>query len=101
MQAAIAAMAAQIIIISPPHLSPNAHYSPPLLRSSSFLHGTSLKVPRQSLALSVSAKAFTIVAATKKAVAVLKGASNVEGVVTLTQEDDGFPLHCPLSISTC
>nr|1SRD_A Chain A, Copper,zinc Superoxide Dismutase [Spinacia oleracea]1SRD_B Chain B, Copper,zinc Superoxide Dismutase [Spinacia oleracea]1SRD_C Chain C, Copper,zinc Superoxide Dismutase [Spinacia oleracea]1SRD_D Chain D, Copper,zinc Superoxide Dismutase [Spinacia oleracea]prf//1206267A superoxide dismutase,Cu/Zn [Spinacia oleracea] len=27
--------------------------------------------------------------ATKKAVAVLKGTSNVEGVVTLTQEDDG------------
>jgi Cu-Zn family superoxide dismutase len=32
---------------------------------------------------------LTIVAATKKAVAVLKGNANVEGVVTLLQEDDG------------
>ncbi|KAL9243942.1 hypothetical protein vseg_017773 [Gypsophila vaccaria] len=38
---------------------------------------------------SAAAKPLTIIAATKKAVAVLKGASAVEGVVTLTQEDDG------------
>ncbi|KAJ0967235.1 hypothetical protein J5N97_024152 [Dioscorea zingiberensis] len=34
-------------------------------------------------------RSLTIVAATKKAVAVLKGNSEVEGVVTLVQEDDG------------
>ncbi|KAM7276360.1 hypothetical protein ACFE04_018226 [Oxalis oulophora] len=39
--------------------------------------------------LSRAKKQLTVVAATKKAVAVLKGASAVEGVVTLTQQDDG------------
>jgi Cu-Zn family superoxide dismutase len=34
-------------------------------------------------------RSLTITAATKKAVAVLKGNANVEGVVTLLQEDDG------------
>uniref|UniRef100_P07505 Superoxide dismutase [Cu-Zn], chloroplastic n=3 Tax=Spinacia oleracea TaxID=3562 RepID=SODCP_SPIOL len=62
------------------------------LQSSSF-NGLSFKLSptTQSLSLSTSAasKPLTIVAATKKAVAVLKGTSNVEGVVTLTQEDDG------------
>ncbi|XP_010557368.1 PREDICTED: superoxide dismutase [Cu-Zn], chloroplastic [Tarenaya hassleriana] len=35
------------------------------------------------------ARSLTVVAAAKKAVAVLKGTSQVEGVVTLTQGDDG------------
>ncbi|KAH1066967.1 hypothetical protein J1N35_031954 [Gossypium stocksii] len=34
-------------------------------------------------------KQFSLLAVSKKAVAVLKGDSKVEGVVTLTQEDDG------------
>lgn len=34
-------------------------------------------------------RAFRVVAETKKAVAVLKGTAGVEGVVTLTSEDDG------------
>ncbi|KAL4297366.1 hypothetical protein GQ457_12G027950 [Hibiscus cannabinus] len=34
-------------------------------------------------------KPFSVLAVTKKAVAVLKGDSKVQGVVTLTQEDDG------------
>lgn len=62
------------------------------LQSSSF-HGVSLKstINRQSLSLSATAapKPLTVVAAVKKAVAVLKGTSTVEGVVTLTQEDNG------------
>ncbi|XP_062191572.1 superoxide dismutase [Cu-Zn], chloroplastic [Phragmites australis] len=36
-----------------------------------------------------AARALVLADATKKAVAVLKGTSEVEGVVTLTQEDDG------------
>ncbi|OAY81104.1 superoxide dismutase [Cu-Zn], chloroplastic [Ananas comosus] len=40
-------------------------------------------------AAAVTPKPLTIIAATKKAVAVLKGNSQVEGVVTLLQEDDG------------
>ncbi|KAF3950756.1 hypothetical protein ACB098_08G109300 [Castanea mollissima] len=96
MQAALAAMAAQTIFFSPSppsQLSLNLHHPPPFLSSSTF-HGSSLKLTRQPLTLSVSTatapKPLTVVAAaTKKAVAVLKGTSAVEGVVTLTQEDDG------------
>lgn len=36
-----------------------------------------------------AARSLVVADATKKAVAVLKGASEVEGVVTLTQDDDG------------
>ncbi|KAL5580126.1 hypothetical protein UlMin_012568 [Ulmus minor] len=95
MQAALVAMAAQSIILSvsasPTLFSPlpNPH-SPPL--HSSF-HGVSLKLKHlpkaQSLTLAAAPKPLTVVAAIKKAVAVLKGTSNVEGVVTLTQDDDG------------
>ncbi|VAI75445.1 unnamed protein product [Triticum turgidum subsp. durum] len=38
-----------------------------------------------------AARALVVADATKKAVAVLKGTSQVEGVVTLTQEDDAGP----------
>ncbi|XP_050367929.1 superoxide dismutase [Cu-Zn], chloroplastic [Argentina anserina] len=64
--------------------------TPPTLRSS--FHGVSLKLPIKSVSLSAAATAprrLAVVAATKKAVAVLKGTSAVEGVVTLTQEDGG------------
>ncbi|KAK9029233.1 hypothetical protein V6N11_026354 [Hibiscus sabdariffa] len=63
--------------------------NPPVLLSS--FRGVSLKHPRQSLSLSASIpkKPFLVLAVTKKAVAVLKGDSKVQGVVTLTQEDDG------------
>lgn len=61
--------------------------------SSSF-HGVSLNVKSkfgQSLTLYAvtTPKPLTVCAATKKAVAVLKGNANVEGVVTLSQDDDG------------
>ncbi|CAH9097406.1 unnamed protein product [Cuscuta epithymum] len=59
----------------------------------SSFYGASLKVNPvvKSLTLhAVSArKPITVVSAVKKAVSVLKGASNVEGVVTLTQDDNG------------
>ncbi|XP_062013938.1 superoxide dismutase [Cu-Zn], chloroplastic [Rosa rugosa] len=95
MQAALAAMAAHSVILSvysSPTLfasiqTPNPH---PTLHSS--FHGVSLKLPIKSQSMSLAAaapKTLTVVAATKKAVAVLKGTSTVEGVATLTQEDDG------------
>ncbi|KAJ6408679.1 hypothetical protein OIU84_008400 [Salix udensis] len=89
--AAIAAMAAHAILTANPlilHLPLSAlpvNHSP--------FHGISLSLPRQSFSFSLAAKKepplFVVAAATKKAVAVLKGTSNVEGVVTLTQEADG------------
>ncbi|GMH11961.1 hypothetical protein Nepgr_013802 [Nepenthes gracilis] len=58
---------------------------------SSSISGLSLNLTRYSPNLYTSAarKLLTVVSGSKKAVAVLKGNSNVEGVVTLTQEDDG------------
>ncbi|XP_022140771.1 superoxide dismutase [Cu-Zn], chloroplastic [Momordica charantia] len=96
MQAVLAVMAAQSVIsASPSHyiaLFPFSNPAPPPSLHSSF-HGASLnlKFPRHSLSLAASAapKPLAVVAATKKAVAVLKGNSVVEGVVTLTQDDDG------------
>ncbi|KAL5763933.1 hypothetical protein ACOSQ2_016527 [Xanthoceras sorbifolium] len=98
MQAAIAAMAAHTILAashsSHPLLSAFPNPSPtttPLGLSSAF-HGVSLKLPQRHPNLSLTAvasKPLTVVAAAKKAVAVLKGTSNVEGVVTLTQDDAG------------
>ncbi|KAM3302980.1 superoxide dismutase [Capsicum chacoense] len=65
-----------------------------LFPNSSSFYGVSLYVKSkfsQSLTLYAvtTPKPLTVVAATKKAVAVLKGSSNVEGVVTLSQDDDG------------
>ncbi|XP_035841344.1 superoxide dismutase [Cu-Zn], chloroplastic isoform X2 [Helianthus annuus] len=96
-QAALALMAAHSILFSSPTTTTNPLIFPlsnPNTLHSSFT-GVSLKstLNRQSLTLSAAAatapKPLTVVAATKKAVAVLKGTSSVEGVVTLTQEDDG------------
>ncbi|XVE59441.1 hypothetical protein DITRI_Ditri05aG0046800 [Diplodiscus trichospermus] len=97
MQAAIAAMAAHAVLTTAsfhqtllyPLPGPASPSNPPALHSS--FHGVSLKLPRQSLSIAatVPKKPLSVFAATKKAVAVLKGDSKVEGVVTLTQEDDG------------
>ncbi|KAJ0260140.1 Superoxide dismutase [Hirschfeldia incana] len=72
---------------SPP---PRLLVSPSSTLRSSF-GGVSLNLRRpQSVSLSASSKkSLTVVSAAKKAVAVLKGNSDVEGVVTLTQEDSG------------
>ncbi|KAA8550306.1 hypothetical protein F0562_001990 [Nyssa sinensis] len=94
MEAALAAMTAHTILsFNPSHslLFPLLNLNNPPLHSS--FHAVSLKLSPQSLILSSTASAapkpLTDVAATKKAVAVLKGNSKVEGVVTLTQEGDG------------
>ncbi|GAB2285079.1 hypothetical protein Dimus_019534 [Dionaea muscipula] len=58
----------------------------------SSFRGRPLKLIRHSfdISTSVASRPLTVVAASvKKAVSVLKGTSAVEGVVTLTQEDDG------------
>ncbi|XP_024030215.1 superoxide dismutase [Cu-Zn], chloroplastic [Morus notabilis] len=93
--AALAFMAAHSIIISSPCPNPTLFFSHSPLPSSSSFHGVSFKLDHQksnfhSLSLSAAPKPLSIVAAaTKNAVAVLKGTSDVEGVVTLTQQDDG------------
>ncbi|WRX33759.1 Superoxide dismutase [Theobroma cacao] len=93
--AAIAAMAAHAIltVTTSQHtlLAPfPTNPSTPAVLQSSF-RGVSLKLPCQSLSIAatVPKKPLIVFAATKKAVAVLKGDSKVEGVVTLTQDDDG------------
>ncbi|RZS16369.1 hypothetical protein BHM03_00048350 [Ensete ventricosum] len=74
------------------HLPPPASSARPLLRSAFLgqpfrgLSFSFLKVA--SSASSAAARPLVVVAVTKKAVAVLKGNSDVEGVVTLVQEDD-------------
>ncbi|KAH7690595.1 Superoxide dismutase protein [Dioscorea alata] len=55
---------------------------------SSLLAGQPLRLSLRSPSATAS-RSLTIVAATKKAVAVLKGNSDVQGVVTLVQDDDG------------
>ncbi|XP_039118402.1 superoxide dismutase [Cu-Zn], chloroplastic-like [Dioscorea cayenensis subsp. rotundata] len=56
---------------------------------SSLLAGQPLRLYLRSPSASTASRSLTIVAASKKAVAVLKGNSDVEGVVTLVQDDDG------------
>lgn len=71
-------------------MSPSPLTSHSLLRSS--FSGVSVKLSPQFSTLSRSTfKPLSVVAAAKKAVAVLKGNSTVEGVVTLTQENQGDP----------
>lgn len=92
-------------------MAPHALVSPSPLSSHSFLRssfsGVSLKLSPQFPTLSPSnyKSSLTVLAATKKAVAVLKGNSTVEGVVTLTQEDDGisyfFSLNNRKTIGCC
>ncbi|CAA7017871.1 unnamed protein product [Microthlaspi erraticum] len=88
-------MAAAHTILSFSHANPISPIS-----SSSF-RGVSLSLHRpKSVSFSARApsskKALTVVSAAKKAVAVLKGTSNVEGVVTLIQEDSG-----PTTVNVC
>ncbi|MCL7025481.1 hypothetical protein MKW94_025917 [Papaver nudicaule] len=76
-------MATQTILAAAtPLTSSSSSFSNPIPLKSSF---SSIKFPTSKR----SSKSLTVVSALKKAVAVLKGTSKVEGVVTLTQEDDG------------
>ncbi|KAL9269712.1 Superoxide dismutase [Cu-Zn], chloroplastic-like protein [Drosera capensis] len=84
--------AAAATIATAPRAIPIPVLSPFSAAAASF-QASSLKLPCNSLNLSVASRrrvlSVVVVAAVKKAVAVLKGSSEVEGVVTLTQEDDG------------
>uniref|UniRef100_A0A0C4MT05 Superoxide dismutase [Cu-Zn] n=1 Tax=Zoysia matrella TaxID=38722 RepID=A0A0C4MT05_9POAL len=79
-----AAMAAQTFLVAAA-APPAAIFATP---SSSARPFHSLRLVAGSRA-AAAARALVVADATKKAVAVLKGTSEVEGVVTLTQEDDG------------
>ncbi|KAF8654017.1 hypothetical protein HU200_062159 [Digitaria exilis] len=74
-------MAAQTFLLAPPA----ALFAAPSSSARPF-HSLRLVAGHGSAA---AARALVVADATKKAVAVLKGTSEVEGVVTLTQEDDG------------
>ncbi|PWA92588.1 Superoxide dismutase [Artemisia annua] len=100
--AALAVMAAHTILFSSSAATAATHSllfptsNPNTITFQSSFTGVSLKpiISRHSLSLSAASaatapKPLTVVAATKKAVDVLKGTSSVEGVVTLTQENDG------------
>jgi len=64
--------------------------TPTVAASKSGFQGVAVRVSHvPMMAKSNNRRNLTIVAATKKAVAVLKGTSNVEGVINLIQEDDG------------
>ncbi|GJN04284.1 hypothetical protein PR202_ga21820 [Eleusine coracana subsp. coracana] len=81
---AAAAMAAQTFLLAAA-APPTALFATP---SSSVRPFHSLRLVAGSGG-AAAARALVVADATKKAVAVLKGTSEVEGVVTLTQEDDG------------
>lgn len=95
MQAALAVMAVHTLLTAASSQTllfpvPTPTHHPVSLHT--HFKGQSLKFPnRQALdaAAAPARKPFAVVAASNKAVAVLKGNSSVEGVVTLTQENDG------------
>jgi len=86
MQALVAAMAATAMTMST--LSTSL-VTPTVAVSQSAFQGVSVRVSRMPMLAVAKGRSLTITAATQKAVAVLKGTSNVEGVVTLLQEDNG------------
>ncbi|PKU63028.1 Superoxide dismutase [Cu-Zn], chloroplastic [Dendrobium catenatum] len=81
--------AANAIIAAKPSCSPLLPLSPSSCPFSSALSGQPLRLQSRRFAAAVMPRRMTVVFAKKKAVAVLKGSSKVEGVVTLVQEDDG------------
>jgi hypothetical protein len=90
MQALVAAMAAHALSLSALAPPSTATASSAVLQSS--FSGITVRVSNAPFLASVSAvkRPLTVLAVTKKAVAVLKGNSAVEGVVQLFQEDDGM-----------
>ncbi|MQL95800.1 hypothetical protein Taro_028469 [Colocasia esculenta] len=100
MQAILAAVAAHGVLVTALHALPQHYALPPSTLSPSSssparpFHAThvseALAVSFPGAAISATApKPLTAVVATRKAVAVLKGSTRVEGVVTLAQEKDG------------
>uniref|UniRef100_G9M4K6 Superoxide dismutase [Cu-Zn] n=1 Tax=Equisetum arvense TaxID=3258 RepID=G9M4K6_EQUAR len=84
------AMAMSVAMASPSSLAlPSSSSSSSLLVKSSFSGARLALLPACFVSPRLPSRALTVVAAEKKAVAVLKGTSNVEGVINLFQEDDG------------
>ena len=95
-QALAAAMAAQTIIaasMTSPLTFSNSHHP-----FQSEFKGSMVRIPQRVFSFAPAARALTVVTKTKKVVAVLKGNSQVEGVVIILQEDNGVPfdLFSPL-----
>ena len=86
MQALVAAMAATAMTMSTLSTSLAA---PTVAASQSAFQGAAVRVSHMPMLAMAKSRSLIITAATKKAVAVLKGNASVEGVVTLLQEDDG------------
>ncbi|OWM73743.1 hypothetical protein CDL15_Pgr026847 [Punica granatum] len=95
MEAALAAIAAHTVALaSPPPFQPLLFplSTTPIPTLQSAFRDASLKPVRPyslSLSLSAAPNPLTAIAVTKKAVAVLKGNSSVQGTITLTQKDNG------------
>lgn len=99
MQAILAAaMAAHTVLLSassPAFVFPGFSSASPARPFHSAIVGQPLRPASSTaklVATAAKAKPLVVVAAAKKAVAVLKGNSSVEGVVTLVQEDNGLLL---------
>ncbi|URE47845.1 hypothetical protein MUK42_24650 [Musa troglodytarum] len=99
MQAILAAaMAAHTVLLSassPAFVFPGFSSASPARPFHSAIVGQPLRPSSSTaklVATAAKAKPLVVVAAAKKAVAVLKGNSSVEGVVTLVQEDNGLLL---------
>jgi superoxide dismutase, Cu-Zn family len=90
----VAAMAAQTVLFSTISIAPSSARPFHANASPFFAQAAVVGSPSVSSLKLVAKRAPVVAAALKKAVAVLKGTSEVGGVVTLTQEDDGlfFPL---------
>lgn len=89
-QALVAAMAAQAIMAATP-AAINVNIASHIPQFHVAIKGSPVRIAKKPLFAFAPppARALTVVAATKKAVAVLKGNSQAEGVVSLVQEDGG------------
>ncbi|KAJ4785090.1 Superoxide dismutase [Cu-Zn] [Rhynchospora pubera] len=90
----VAAMAAQTLLFSSIAAAPSS--ARPFHASPLFAQAVSVGSPSVSSLKLVAKRPQVVVAALKKAVAVLKGTSQVEGFVILTQDEDG-----PTTVSVC
>ncbi|XP_042498971.1 superoxide dismutase [Cu-Zn], chloroplastic [Macadamia integrifolia] len=82
-------MAAKTVLAASPSQPLMSSFSKPRPAFQSSFVGLSIRFPSLSLKPVSASRPLIIVAEIKKAVAVLKGNSEVEGVVTLIQEDGG------------
>ncbi|KAH0461310.1 hypothetical protein IEQ34_008885 [Dendrobium chrysotoxum] len=92
--------AANAIIAAKPSCSPLLPLSSGSCPFSSALSGQPLRLQSRRFGAAVMPRRMTVVFAKKKAVAVLKGNSKVEGFVTLVQEDDGLFFLWPFAFFT-